>query len=112
MPQSTWLHERAVVVGTIDPQTVSNSELFTDVIDMSKWHEVMAIALLGNMANETVTFTGYTCTSSGSSASAISGKSVALTASASANDNAQEIISVKSEEVCTITVQTNQYVKF
>jgi len=91
------LAERAAVVGTIDPQTVANTELFTDVVDMSKFLAVAGVALLGNMASETITFKAYTCDSDGSNSVAL--KTSALTASASANDNTQLVIGVRAEEL-------------
>jgi hypothetical protein len=104
--------ERAAVIGRVNPQTVANSEKFTDVIDVSKFAEVMAVALLGDMANETVTFTAYACDSAGNNASAISGKAKTYSASATANDNVQCAINVKSEQVAPASGQTNRYVKF
>src|SRR5437763_1728913 len=100
MPGQGWAYERFGIVGTIDPQTITTVELFTDVIDMSKWHEVMAIALTGDLATSTLTFTAYTCASDGSGAVALTGqgKQVTLGSSATANDNVQEIIDVKAEE--------------
>lgn len=103
--------ERAGVVGTIDPQTVVNSEVFSDVVDMSKFAELMAVFLLGNMANETITATLYYCDSDGGNAVAISGKQLALSASASANDNTQVQMNLKAEEVITTSLQTKRYVK-
>jgi hypothetical protein len=91
-------HERIGVVGRIDPQTVVNSELFSDVIDMSKFHEVMGIALLGNMANETVDFRACTCDSDGSNKTTLTA-ATQRAASATANDNKQIVLSVKSDHV-------------
>jgi len=92
--------ERIAVVGTVDPQTVANVEKFTDVVDMSKWHEACFVALLGDMANETITFTVYeSANSDGSSGSAITGKTTSLSASASANDNTQIQVNLKGEEL-------------
>jgi hypothetical protein len=93
------LAERAAVVGTIDPQTVANTELFTDVVDMSKFLAVAGVALLGNMASETITFKAYTCDSDGSNSVAL--KTSSLTASASANDNTQLVVGVRAEELLT-----------
>lgn len=92
--------ERLAVVGTVDPQTVANTERFTDVVDMSKWAEACFLALLGDMANETITFTVYeSANADGSSGSAISGKQLALSAHASNNDNRQIQINLKAEEL-------------
>lgn len=100
--------ERICVAGTIDPQTVANSEVFTDVVDMLKFNEACFIALLGNMANETITFTIYeSANADGSSGTAISGKTTALSASASANDNTQIQANLKAEEI----TPTKRYVR-
>ena len=40
--------EKLAIVGAIDPATVANTEVFTDVVDVSKFHQVLGIALLGN----------------------------------------------------------------
>lgn len=93
----TSLAERAAVVGTIDPQTVANTEIYTDVVDMSKFLAVAGVALLGNMASETIAFKAYTCDSDGSNSVAL--KTSSLTASASANDNTQLVIGVRAEEL-------------
>jgi hypothetical protein len=102
-------YEKAAVIGRVNPQTVANVEKFTDVIDMSKFHEIVAIAYLGDMANETVTFTAYSCNSSGSGAASISGKVVSLAASATANDNVQEVINIVSSD---LIASGKQYCKF
>ncbi len=55
--------EKVALVGTIDPATIANTEVFTDVVDMHRWHQCLGIALLGNMASETVDFKAYRCDS-------------------------------------------------
>lgn len=100
--------EKLALVGTVDPQTVANTEKFTDVVDMSKFHQVLAIALLGDMANETVDFKAYTCDSDGSNATSLK-SCTQLAASASANDNKQLAIQVRADELGTLG---KQYVKF
>ena len=101
-------HERAPVVGVVNPQTVANTEQLTAAIDVSLWAELMGIALLGDMANETVTFTAYECPTSNGTFTVISGKQKSRTASATANDNKQDVISVKAEDL----LNTSRYVKF
>lgn len=90
--------EKIAVVGTIDPQTVVNTELFTDVVDMGKFHQAMGIALLGNIASETVDFKAYTCDADGNNAVALR-SATQLAAHASNNDNKQIVIGVRAEEV-------------
>lgn len=90
--------EKIAVVGTVDPQPVANSEKFTDVVDMSKFHQVLGIAMYGNMANEAITFRAVICDSGGNNAASLKAPT-ALTASATANDDKQQVISVRAEEV-------------
>src|SRR5262249_28249569 len=88
----------AAVAGRVDPQTVDNVEKFTDVVDMSKFREVMGIALLGDMAAETIDFKCYTCDSDGSNATALT-SATQLAAHATNNDNKQIVLNVKSDHV-------------
>jgi hypothetical protein len=92
--------ERAAVAGTIDPQTVANSAVLTDAVDMSKWHEVMFVFLLGNMAAETIDCEVQESDASGGTYTTLSGKAATqLAAHASNNDNKQIVINVKNEEL-------------
>src|SRR5688572_3095926 len=94
--------ERAAVVGTIDPQTVANTEQLTDAVDMSKWHEVMFVFMLGNMAAETIDCEVRESDASGGTYTTLSGKAATqLAAHASNNDNKQVVINVKSNELST-----------
>lgn len=102
--------EVLTVIGTIDPQTVVNTELFSDVVDMSKFGQVFGIALLGNMAAETIDFKCYRCASDGTSAVALK-SATQLAASATANDNAQVVINVRAEELESASADA-RYVKF
>ncbi len=104
------LGELLAVVGTIDPQTCANSEKFTDVVDMSKYDQVIAIACYGDMASETITFRAVTCDSGGSTPVALKAPT-ALGASASANDNTQQIIVVRSADL-NANAESDRYVKF
>lgn len=99
--------ERAAIVGTIDPQTVVNSEVFTDVVDMSKFQQALFICLLGNMSNETIDFTLYTCDSDGNNATELKDCDQ-LAASASANDNKQLVINLDAQELAAVN---KRYVK-
>lgn len=102
--------EKVALIGTIDPVTVANTETFTDVIDMSKFHQVLAIAFLGDMAAETIDFKCYVCDSAGNNASAIK-SATQLTGHATNNDNSQIIIGVRGEDLLPQTTY-NRYVKF
>lgn len=102
--------EKIALVGTIDPATVANTEVFTDVIDMHRWHQALGIALLGNMASETIDFKAYRCASDGSSKVALK-SATQLAASATANDNAQVVINVRSEDL-SAAAEGARYVVF
>jgi len=100
--------EKLALVGTIDPQTVANTEKFTDVVDMSEFHQVLAIAMLGDMAAETIDFTAYICDSDGSNATELKA-AAQLSAHASDNDNKQIAIQVRADELGPLG---KRYVKF
>lgn len=100
--------EKLAILATIDPATVANSEVFTDVIDMNLFNQVYAIALLGNMAAETIDFKCYYCDSDGNNATALKA-ATQLAAHASNNDNAQVGISVRADE---LVANSKRYVKF
>lgn len=102
--------EKLAILGRIDPQTVANTEVFTDVVDLSQAHQVIAIAQLGNMAAETVDFKCYTCDSDGNNAAALTGKAITqLAAHATNNDNVQVSITVRSDD---LIATSKRYVKF
>jgi len=100
--------EKLGIIATIDPQTVANTELFSDVVDLSAFHQVIGVALLGNMASETIDFKAYRCASDGSSAVSLTA-ATQLAASASANDNSQIAINVRSDDLMAAGAR---YVKF
>lgn len=107
---SVELPSQAVaVLGTVDPQTITTVELFTDVLDMSKFEEAMGILLTGDLASSTVDFAVYTCDSDGSNAVELHDIAQA-SASASANDNKQWVINVRAEQI--VTASTKRYIKF
>jgi hypothetical protein len=67
----------------------------------------MAIALLGNMANETIDFKVYTCDSDGSNATLLT-SITQLAASATTNDNKQAILQLNADHMPT----GKRYLKF
>lgn len=104
------LSEALAVVGTIDPATIANTEIFTDVVDMGANQQAMAVAALGNMASETVDFKAYSCDSNGSNAAAITGRAATqLAAHASNNDNKQLVINLRDTD---LIASGKQHVKF
>lgn len=100
--------EKLAILGTVDPQTVANTERFTDVIDLNTFHQVLGIALTGDMASETIDFKAYYCDSDGNNAVALK-SATQLAASASANDNSQVVISIRSED---LLAAGKRYIKF
>ncbi len=56
MTINTLAGEKLALVATIDPATVANTQVFTDVVNMANFHQVLAVAMLGNMASETIDF--------------------------------------------------------
>lgn len=102
------LAEALAVVATVDPVTVTNTELFTDVVDMSKYHQALGILLLGNIAADTVDFKAYTCDANGSNAVALT-SAAQLAANATANDGVQVLINVRQNDLLS---SGKQYVKF
>lgn len=100
--------EKIAIVGTIDPVTVVNTEVFTDVVDMSKFHQCLGIALIGNVAAEAIDFKAYTCASGGGSAVALK-SATQLAAHATNNDGVQVVINVRAEDLAATSAQ---YIKF
>lgn len=100
--------EKIALVGAVNPQTVSNTEVFTPVVDLGAYHQALGIAMLGNMASETIDFKAYRCDSDGGNAVALK-SATQLAASAAANDNKQVLINVTADELMAAGAQ---YVKF
>jgi hypothetical protein len=108
--QSSKLSERLALVGTIDPVVVVNSEVFTDVVDMGANQQCLAVAMLGNMAAETIDFKAYSCDSDGNNAAAITGRAATqLAAHATNNDGKQMVINIRDTD---LLASGKQHVKF
>jgi hypothetical protein len=104
------LSEAVAVVGTIDPATVANTEVFTDVVDLGANRQAVAIALIGNVPAETIDFKAYSCDSDGNNAAAITGRAATqLAAHASNNDGKQLVINVRDGD---LLASGKQHVKF
>lgn len=104
------ISEAFAIVGTIDPATVANTEVFTDVVDLGAMRQVMAVAMLGNLASEAVDFKAYSCDSDGNNAAAITGRAATqLGAHASNNDNKQLVINLRDGDMIA---GGKQYAKF
>lgn len=104
------LSEALAIVATVDPATVANTEVFTDVVDFGANVQALAIASLGNMAAETIDFKFYSCDSDGSNAAAVTGRAATqLAAHASNNDAKQLVINVRDTD---LLASGKQYGKF
>lgn len=89
------------VAGVINPATTANTARVTGAIDLSLWDQLLFVFSLGDMASETIDAGVQSVDSDGTSNAAdISGKQATqLSASASANDNKQIVIAVKSSDL-------------
>ena len=104
-------YEMAAVIGTIDPQaSITSTEKFTDVIDMSKWDQVLFVFMLGDCGDDDIVCRVVTCDSGGTNAAAFKTADT-LSADASANDNDQVVISVSAEDLAGGSSNANRYVK-
>ena len=108
MDNNVRFTEKIALVATIDPATLANTEQFSDVVDMSKYHQVAGFLFLGNIAAETVDFKAYSCDSNGSNAVALK-TATQLAAHASNNDGVQIAIGVRPQD---LLASGKQYVKF
>jgi len=104
------IYENLALCGTLDPVDVVNSEVFTDVIDMSKFHKVLATLLIGDVAAETVIFRCVTCDSDGNNVAALKTCDT-LGAHATTNDNTQSMIEVDGADLPG-TTNADRYIKF
>ncbi len=91
--------DRICVSGTVDPATIVNVEVFTDVVDMNNFEQACFILLTGNIASEAITFRLVESATSGGVYTAVSGKSKVYSAHASSNDNVQCQINLKASEL-------------
>lgn len=104
------LCEGVAVLAALSPVTVVNTEVFSGVVDLGANQQVMAVAMIGNVAAETVDFKCYTCDSDGSNAAALTGKAATqLAAHATNNDSKQLVINVRDSDM---VASGKQYVKF
>jgi hypothetical protein len=101
--------EKVAIVGVLDPAASIAAVQYTDVIDMSKWHQALGLFLLGNMDDAaTVICAAYRCDSAGNNAAAIKTETLGA---AAGNDNTQVVIGVRKEDLHPQTTY-NRYIKF
>lgn len=99
------------LIATIDPQTVTTAEVFSDVIDMSKFERVMAVFMGGNMAADgTMVCRAVTCDSAGNNAAALKTADTI----AAGTDETQVIIEVDNSDLAGGDPATykDRYIKF
>lgn len=94
------MYEEFAIVATIDPIDANNADSATDIIDMSLYHEVLFIILLGVM-NDSATFdfalTEDSAANMGTE-TAISGKALTQV-SGNGGDAKQHMISLQASEM-------------
>lgn len=105
-------YEIGALIGTVDPQVITSTEKFTDVIDMMDFDQVTCYFLLGDSDGSEVVCRAVTCDSAGNNAAALKTAST-LAASPTAHDNVQVIVNVAAEDLAGGTASTaDRYVKF
>jgi len=87
------------VIATVDPQTVTTVEVFTDVVDMSKFDQVIAFAATGDMAASTLDFRFVGCDSNGTNPTASVKAATQRASDASLNDGIQIILTIRGAEM-------------
>jgi len=104
------LSEELALIATIDPQTLADSEVFSDIIDLSKYLDVMGVAMLGNMNDSTGTlvFRAVTCDSAGNNVAALKTASTLAVVA----DEKQVIIEVTNNDLAGGATNKDRYIKF
>lgn len=87
------------VIGTVDPVAVTTVELFTDVVDMTKYDQVLAVAMTGDMAASTFDFKFYGCDSNGANPTAAVKSATQRGSSATANDGIQIELNIRGADM-------------
>lgn len=107
------MSERDAIVGTIDPVTLADTEVFTDVIDMSKYDRVMCVFACGTMNGSTGSLVArvVTCDSAGNNVAALKTATTIAAGSASA---AQVVIEVDNNDLAggSAALYKDRYIKF
>jgi hypothetical protein len=93
----SWPHERAVVVGKVDPANANNSTVNTDYVDMAKFHEALFIFQIGAIDSTIDCNVRESTNTSDGSGQTVPNKSA--TQIAGGNNNKIVMISVKSEDM-------------
>jgi hypothetical protein len=103
---NSQINENLPLIATID-NVALNAEKFSDVVDMSKYHKVMAVFAWGVIAGD-MTCRAVTCDSGGTNVAALK----TATKTTSNPDNSQIIIEVSNEDLAGGAANADQYIKF
>ena len=108
------LQDSVALVATIDPDAYTAAAYTSDYVDMSKFHRIQAMVLVGDMgASGTIDAKLVQATdSSGTGSKDISGKAITQLTQAGSDDNKQAIINLHMSELdldnnfdfCALTV--------
>ena len=95
------LRDSIAVVAKIDPDAYNAGAVTSDYVDMSKFHDIMAIVSVGDMqATSTVDAVLVQATDSGGTGvKNITGKSITQLTQAGTDDNKQAVINCRADEL-------------
>jgi len=97
MNANELIHEELGLVATIDPAV--NVAGYSDYVDMSKFEQLCAILLTGNLINKTVDFALYAYTDEAAGNETEIKAITQWAAHATTSDNKQAIISLRAEDL-------------
>jgi hypothetical protein len=103
-------YEIGTLIGTIDPQSITTAEVFTDVVDMSDFDQATFYFLIGESGDCDIVARVVTCDADGNNRAAFKTADT-LDASPTANDNVQIIINVSAEDLAGGDINEDRYVR-
>lgn len=94
-------YEGAAVVGTIDPDAYAASTVVSDYVDMTKFQEVMAVVMAGELGSSATLDAKLrqATDSSGTGVKDITGKAITQLTQAGTDSDKQAVIRVRSDEL-------------
>ncbi len=100
-PATMKAYEGWAVVGTVDPDALTATAHLSDAIDMSKYDEILAVVLVGDLGtNATVDAKLTQATTSGGTYKDVTGKAITQLTKASPDDSdKQALISCRGEDL-------------
>ena len=97
---ATKQYEEWAVIGVIDPDAYTAAEQLTAAIDMSKWEDIMAVVMAGDLGtNATVDAKLTASATSGGSYADITGKAITQLTEAGTDSNKQALIHLRGDEM-------------